>query len=464
MGFWRLDHPDTNPALIDGATGQGMTYGGLRRRVDAWAGRLGASRKPLVFLLADNSADAVAAYLSALTAGAAVALLSAGVPPDLLASLIAAYRPDRIAGSAIPALGGDYEDQDGLGTLTLLARRRPPEGPDPHPDLALVLPTSGTTGSRKFVRLSHRNLRANAGAIAAYLALTPAERPITTLPMAYSYGLSVINSHLLAGGTLLLTGDSPMQRPFWDLMRDGRATSLAGVPYTYRMLARLGLDRRELPALRTLTQAGGALEQPLAARFAAMADARGWRFFVMYGQTEATARIAYVPPERLKDKIGAIGIPIPGGALSLDPETQELIYQGPNVMMGYAEGRDDLARGDELGGCLRTGDLATVDGDGFYRLTGRLKRFVKLFGLRINLDDVERDLAADGGAALACVGDDTGIRVVVEGAGPASPALAARLAERYRLHPSVVSVDSIASMPRLDSGKVDYAALSAGRS
>ncbi len=460
MSFWHLQHPQGHPAAVDGATGERLSYGDLWARVDRFADRLRQRTKPLVFLLARNTADSLTAYLAVLNAGGAVALINADLAPNLLDRLVAAYEPDWIAGHAPATLPAGYAETGGVGSLSLMRRDRPPAAAPIHPDLAVLLATSGTTGDPKFVRLSHRNLQANAEAIAGYLALTPDDRPITTLPFAYSYGLSVINSHLHAGGTLLLTDDGVMQRTFWDVLAAERATSLAGVPYTYQMLQRLGLDTRDLPCLQTLTQAGGGLDPALTKTFADLAAARNWRFYVMYGQTEATARIAYVPPEQLADKIGSIGIAIPGGALSLDPASQELIYQGPNVMLGYAESRADLARGDELGGRLSTGDLASVDGDGFFRITGRLRRFVKLFGLRINLDQLERDLAAIGDAPVACVGDDSRIRVLVEATG--LPAGMERLvASRYRLHPSAVEIDTVAALPRLASGKIDYLALGA---
>ncbi len=448
-------------AAIDGATGERLNYADLRARVDRFADRLRQRTKPLIFLLARNTAEGLAAYLSVLNAGGVVALIDADLAPSLLDRLVAAYQPDWIAGHAQPPSPDGYGEAGALDSLSLLRRRHAPEAAPIHPDLAVLLATSGSTGDPKFVRLSHRNLQANAEAIAQYLALTPDDRPITTLPFAYSYGLSVINSHLEAGATLLLTDNGVMQRSFWDLLAAEHATSLAGVPYTYQMLQRLRFDERDLPCLRTLTQAGGALDVTLTKTFADMAAARNWRFYVMYGQTEATARIAYVPPDRLAAKIGSIGIAIPGGTLSLDPESQELIYEGRNVMLGYAEGRADLARGDELGGRLRTGDLAAVDGDGFFRITGRLKRFVKLFGLRINLDQLERDLAEMGDRPVACIGDDSRIRVLVEGTSGPPSGMDRLVASRYRLHASAFAIDTVASLPRLSSGKVDYLALGA---
>jgi acyl-CoA synthetase (AMP-forming)/AMP-acid ligase II len=190
----------------------------------------------------------------------------------------------------------------------------------------------------------------------------------------------------------------------------------------------------------------------------------------MYGQTEATARISYVPPERLGEKIGSIGIAIPGGRLRLEPLEHggdlaaELVYEGDNVMMGYAEEPRDLALGDVQRGVLRTGDLATVDADGFFTLAGRLKRFAKLFGRRVSLEDVERELEAafpvramaiDGGERLQVhfVTDDA---VLVD-------AMVAHLAKFLAVPPGAIGVRRLAQLPLTASGKKDYRAVEAAR-
>jgi long-chain acyl-CoA synthetase len=280
---------------------------------------------------------------------------------------------------------------------------------------------------------------------------------VTTLPPSYSYGLSVINSHLQAGGCLVLNEHSVLSREFWATVQRHGATSLAGVPATYQMLLRSGFERMSLPSLRTLTQAGGALgDRATAARCRQVAK-RGWRFFVMYGQTEATARISYVPPQRLAEKIGSIGVAIPRGGLSVDPANGELIYRGPNVMMGYASGPDDLALGDELGGVLRTGDLGRCDDDGFFHVTGRLKRFIKLAGLRVGLDEVERGLHGATGLPVSASGRDDKLVVWLECEGGAQEAQAsAWVRESYGLHRSLFRVSCVPQLPLLPNGKKDY--------
>jgi len=449
MTFWALPHE--GPAAIGESA---LSYADLRKEADAFAAQLpDPGRKRLGLILCQNDAATLVAYLGALRAGDAVCMQDAQLAPELLQAFASRFKPDWIAGKAdLPG----YQGADLAGYPGSV--RTEPADHRIHPDLAVLLTTSGSTGSFKLVRLSFANLAANAGSIAGYLGLTRADRPITTLPLSYSYGLSVVNSHLLVGATLLLTGASLVAKPFWDFFEAQQATSLAGVPYHYQMLDRLRVGRMDLPSLQVMTQAGGRLDTGLVRKFADLAHERGWRFYVMYGQTEATARISYLPPEKAQEKAGSIGIAIPGGALEIDPQTQELIYRGPNVMMGYATEAADLARGDELQGVLRTGDLAAVDDDGFYRITGRARRFIKLVGSRVNLDEVERLLEQHLGYPVACVGEDDKLIAVTSQSAAVEP-ITRVLADVCRFHPLHFTIRVIGDLPRLSSGKVDYEAL-----
>ena len=266
------------------------------------------------------------------------------------------------------------------------------------------------------VRQSYNNILSNTESIVEYLNLDSTERPITTLPMNYTYGLSIINSHLYAGATILLTENTLIQKEFWNFFKTEQATSFGGVPYTYEMLKKLRFSRMNLPSLRYMTQAGGKLSPELHKEFAQDCIDKNRKFIVMYGQTEATARMAYLPSEYALKKYGSMGIAIPGGSFSLiddngneiteDNITGELIYKGANVTLGYAESRSDLIKGDENHGVLLTGDMAKRDKDGFYYIVGRKKRFLKMFGKRVNLDEVERIIKSEY-SFLDCACDGT---------------------------------------------------------
>ena len=289
-----------------------------------------------------------------------------------------AYQPELVRLDEHHDLLRDHYDQ----VEPSLFRRRPGAEPlvVPHPDLAILLTTSGSTGSPKFVRLSTRNVTSNATAIATALRIDRQERAVTSMPLHYSYGMSILNSHLIAGASVIITDASVLEPRFWEDLRQHEATSLAGVPYTYQMLERIGFDPADQPTLRSMTQAGGKMPEPLTRRFADRLAAHGIGLYVMYGQTEAAPRIAVLPAERLDDKVGSAGVALPGGALTIDgpdgptdaPDVSgEVVYTGANVMMGYADGRADLSVGDVHGDTLRTGDLGHLDADGYLFITGR---------------------------------------------------------------------------------------------
>ncbi|MFG6489461.1 AMP-binding protein [Roseateles sp. BYS78W] len=429
-------------ALID-EQGRSISRGELDALVDARAATLRDRGERLLGLLFfRNRLDDLVQHLACLSCGHVALLLPADMPAPAAQALVDLYRPAWLHGAP--------------------ADVRPATGMPPalHPDLGLLLSTSGSTGSPKLVRLSRTAVQANAASIAAYLQIAPTDRALTTLPPSYSYGISVIHSHLLAGACVALSDASVLSPEFLPRLRELAVTSIAGVPSSWQMLLRTGFDKAGLPALKTITQAGGRLDEPFVRRLHAWAQQQGARFFVMYGQTEATARISYVPPERLADKFGAIGIAIPGGQLSVDDTSSELLYRGSNVMMGYATAADDLTRGDELGGVLRTGDLGHMDEDGFFYVTGRLKRFVKLSGSRIGLDEVESLLSTVLKLPVAAGGRDERLVVAVESADEAVAAQARELlVQRLQLPLSLLRIRLLPALPLLPTGKRDYAAL-----
>ncbi|WP_246101636.1 AMP-binding protein [Streptomyces cyaneus] len=423
-----------------------VSYRSLAERVAATAERLGPARR-LVLLAGANRVDALVVHLAALACGHPV-LLVPGDSADAIDALTAAYDPDVVA------------RPDGHGTWALDERRRA-SAHTLHPDLALLLSTSGSTGSPKLVRLSHDNLQANAESIATYLGISDTDRAATTLPMHYCYGLSVIHSHLLRGAGLILTERSVSDAAFWAEFRAARGTSLAGVPYTFDLLDRVGFEHMRLPHLRYVTQAGGRLAPERVERYAELGRRSGWELFVMYGQTEATARMAYLPPELAAERPQAVGVPIPGGSFRLqpvqgsdEPDTGELVYSGPNVMLGYAESPSDLSLGRTVEE-LHTGDIARRAADGLYEIVGRRSRFTKILGLRIDPQRVEAILEEHGIRAF-CTGDDGALAVLAVGAEASEAARIRRLvADGCGLPPHAIRVRMVSELPRLASGKPD---------
>jgi acyl-CoA synthetase (AMP-forming)/AMP-acid ligase II len=449
MGFVeRFAERGQLPALVF-ADGRQISYAELARRVAALTGEFGPGKK-LVAMQAANSEHAIIAYLAALHGGHTAALLSP-CDPDALEAFEADFRPDVTFRMA----DGRWRATHNRGGGAAL-----------HPDLAVLLATSGSTGKARFVRLSRRNIESNAHAIADYLGLMTDDRGALILPFHYCYGLSVLNSHLAAGASIFVSDKGVADPGIAEDIGAACCTNISGVPYSFELMEKTGFRERELQALRFMTVAGGRMPPDLVETYRRHLASRGAELFLMYGQTEATARIAYVPPEALAGNTDCIGIAIPGGQLSLLDESGrlieacgvagELVYRGPNVMMGYALDRADLAKGADVDE-LSTGDLAERCPNGFYRIVGRLKRISKIGGLRVSHEAMEHALASQGiegavagddrrlvAAVVSAHGLDLARRIVIETSGLTA------------LHVDAVKVEAL---PRLASGKVDHAAI-----
>lgn len=460
--MWDLDRFERNTALLDDQ-GRRLTYGESARLGEDLAAAAG--RRCLVFCLCRNELGSMAGYVSFLNHRIVPVLLSSHLERKLLNSLLSIYQPACLwipeeQEMDFPGMDAVYR-ACGYSLLKTGYRKEYPL----CKELGLLLTTSGSTGSPRFVRQSYVNIRDNAEAIVRYLELDETERPITTLPMNYTYGLSILNSHFLVGATVLVTDKGLMQKEFWKFFKEEGATSFGGVPYTYEMLDRLRFYRMELPTLRTMTQAGGKLLPSLHQKFAEYAREKGKRFIVMYGQCEATARMGYLPAEQALEKCGSMGMAIPGGTFRLVDEqgreitaphtTGELLYEGANVTLGYAECGEDLIKGDERGGILQTGDMAQFDEDGYYYIVGRKKRFLKIYGNRVNLDEVDRLVKGAFGIDAASAGTDDHLYLFVTEEG-LEDRLRAFLSGKTNLNPAAFHVKVLPEIPKNDSGKTLY--------
>ena len=461
--------------------------------------RLGQEEKPcgnrrriLMFCLCKNVPGAVIGYLGALESDVVPLLLDAGLAEEQLAAFFHSYEPaltwcpsetengiEGRMGVKVYEAWGYSLWQTGCPSCLM------------YPGLALLLATSGSTGNPRLVRLSRENIEHNAASIKMYLGLNERQRPITTLPMQYTYGLSILHSHLLAGACILMTTASVVEQRFWNFLEEQGATSFGGVPYTYEILRRMRIFSRDIPSLTSITQAGGKLPEELQREVALWARNRGILFFIMYGQTEATARMGYLPPEDCLEKVGSMGIVIPGGEFSLEDDNGckireanqvgNLIYRGKNVSLGYAREKEDLQQGDLWGGVLHTGDLAKRDEDGYYYIVGRKKRFIKLFGVRIGLDECEQLLrehfgerkkacggaegraeAANGEGAscleVACTGTDDHMEIYVTDEALTQKAVSF-LAEYLHINKKAFCGKYLPYLPKSPAGKVLYGQL-----
>lgn len=456
--MWNFNSHKDKIALISDDNNK-LTRGELHLEIEKLAKAIGG--RTLVFCLCTNTIGSVIGYTCLINNNVVPVLLNASLDKDLLNNLIKTYKPKYIWSPNDENYNFVYETYN-----YKLYKTNFDSEYKLNDNLALLLTTSGSTGSPKFVRQIYKNIKVNAEQIVEYLKLDDTERPITSLPMNYTYGLSIINSHLLVGATILLTDKTLMNRDFWNFFKNENATSFGGVPYTYEILDKLRFSRMDLPSLRYFTQAGGKLSPELHKKFAEYANEKNKKFIVMYGACEATARMGYLPAEKSLEKYGSCGIPIPRGKFTLFDEnnniitesekTGELVYEGENVCMGYAECGEDLIKGDERNGVLHTGDMAKRDSDGYYYIVGRMKRFLKMYGNRVNLDEIDRLIKSEFNyidCATSGVDDHMYIFVIDE---KIVDSVHKFIASKTNLNPKGFEVIKIDSIPKNDSGKILY--------
>jgi len=417
------------------------------------------SSKQLILLKAKINIETIIGYLSFLRTNQATIILDASIDEKLSLNIVKTYQPNLIWEER-------EESFEYLFSYRNYGLRKYNENTlNLNPKLSLMLSTSGTTGSPKMVKLTKENLYSNCNSITEYLNINKTHRAITNLPLYYSYGISVLNTHLAQGASLVLTEKSIMAKEFWEIFKNHRVTSLSGVPYNYEIFRRIGLMKMELPSLRLMTQAGGKLNHKLVKEYAFWAKENDIKFVVMYGQTEATARISYLPIEKTLEKEGSIGIPIPQGKLLLKDLNSnniidknfvsgELLYKGKNIMMGYATNLNDLVKEDELEGILHTGDIAYRDEEGYFYITGRLKRFIKIYGNRVGLDEIEQFLKSEPYDVL-CTGVDNKLMIVTHEKDKMEE-IKKDVLRKYSFHHSVVKVKYMEEYPISSAGKIKY--------
>jgi acyl-CoA synthetase (AMP-forming)/AMP-acid ligase II len=468
-----IDALEAAPAIRDDLSDVWLARADARAASLELAGKIASERKQLVFLFCDANKETVIGLLAAAAAGHATALIDPSLPEDRLKGLIEAYRPEIVLGArefgetmhrVASGKAGSFES--GAGAIKWVSSGAGAPSAPIDAALTVLLSTSGTTGSRKYVRLSRDAVAVNARQIADAVAVDERSVGIAHLPLHYSYGLSIVTSHLAAGGRICLISDSVTSPGFWSKIAKAGGTHFPGVPFHYAALARLGLGLAP-DSIDVFTQAGGALDLRIQTKMHEFANERGGRFFVMYGQTEASPRMATLAHADFSRHAGSVGVALAGGRLSIVDNkglalpagaVGTVVYEGPNVMLGYAMSRPDLAKGDEMQGRLETGDLGRLDGEGFLTLTGRAKRFAKIAGYRLGLDEIERELFAI--CPVACL--DLGEKVAVAHEQEEDAPLKARireLAATYKVPSSSFALRRIARIPRAASGKIDYAQL-----
>ena len=457
-----LDIDRMNPdsmAMID-SDGLDITYGSLCDISDVFFEHIG--KRSLIFILCKNCIGAASGYIAALSKRIVPLLLSSKLDKVSLKNLIDTYRPEFIWVESVRSkeFGQPVWDSHGFSLVKTGFESFPL-----YDDLSLLLPTSGSTGTPKLVRHSYMNVENNARKISAFFELDENERPLLDSPIHYTYGLSILSSHIYAGACVLLTSDSVLSGGYWNLFKTHNATSITGTPYTFEMLKKLKIFKMDLPSLRTLSQGGGKLSADLFMEFAEYANRTGKCFVPTYGQTESTARMTGLLSEFALKKCGSIGKVIPGGQISLldeegktimEPEKAgEIVFTGDNVTLGYAECGEELIKGDERNGVLNTGDLAKMDEDGFLYIIGRKSRFLKLYGTRIGLDETEHLLKKEFGIECVCAGEDDKMKIFILDSN-VRDIIMEYIAAKTGINPVAFEIVVINEFPRNEAGKIKY--------
>lgn len=362
----------------------------------------------LILFVSKNNIEAIMGYVGMMIGNNVVMFADIKTKEKDLNELIVKYQPDYIFCPKENLFQNNFENKLSLKNY-ILYKTNTNIKKELNKNLSILLPTSGSMGSCKYVRLSKNNIFSNSQSIISYLNIRPDDKTVTNMPLSYSYMLSIINTHLLSGASILVTDKSLLDKNFWNDLKNFKVTSFNGVPFIYEIMLKLGLENIWVPSFCYLTQAGGKLDLNKTKEIINFCKLKNASFIPMYGQTEASPRISYLNWKYIDKKSESIGKPIPGSKMwigtrgSVKPgKIGDLYVSGDNVCLGYANSYLDLKNGDENNGILKTGDLAFKDEDGFFFIKGRTKRIAKIYGNRINLDEIEERMGLIG-IKIGCV-------------------------------------------------------------
>lgn len=444
-----------NIALVD-EHGRQVTYRDLEDQSRIYQDMI--CKRSLVFILCDYNIDSIIFYYSIMNNHVVPLLLDEKINGKVLHKLIKLYEPQFIwikkdRASEVPIQC--YVIKELTEHIIL---KTDYEGCELYEELALLLTTSGSTGSPKLVRVSYDNLINNAKAFVKATQLKDTDIGITTLPMHFSYGLAVMHLHWMAGAQMCLTDMSMLKEEFWLFLQEQKVTNFAGVPYTYEILFKIGFLDKIPMSLRFLTEGGGKLPDDRQRLFGKKLMEKNVRLLLCYGQTECTGLIAVLSSQMILDKIGSVGSVVEGMEVlsGTKKDYGEVILKGTSVSLGYAENKTHLIKGNENNGVLYTGDIGYIE-EGYLYLTGRKKRIVKILGIRVNMDDIENILGeAFIHCEFACVGKDNQLKIYYTGSSNNEENIYMFCKEQFTFPRRLLEVVNIRDIPRNSAGKKDY--------
>ena len=416
----------------------------------------------VVFLLCENSFEFLAIYVGLIRKKIATFLLGSNINDDYLNNLIKLYQPQFIIKPITIKFENSFEEEKIISQKYHILKTEF-DFYSIKRDLALLLSTSGSTGSPRFVKISYVNIFDNTKRISDFLKISSKDTAITTLQPNYVYGLSIINSHLIKGAKLVMCKYSLVEKKFWELLKKTKVTNFGGVPYTYDLLDKLKFEKMNLPNLKYITQAGGKLSLNLLEKFISICKKKRLKMIIMYGQTEASGRISFLDWKFIEKKRGSIGNPIKGGKFFLynnkkkmidnNIKSGELVYEGKNVMLGYATNRKDLNK-DHSEKKLFTGDIARKDDDGFYFIEGRNTRFIKITGHRFNLEELQNELEKNK-IFCVCTGSEDNLKIFLKKKF-SHKKLSEFILKRFNIKKINYLIYENVAIPRNENGKILY--------
>lgn len=418
--------------------------------------------RSVMFILSENNADSLMMCYAALENGVVPLLLDKNLSDEFLSNLLSIYKPKYIWCSK--------EKNILLGDVIYETRRYKLLLTDNiiykvNSKLALLLSTSGSTGNPKLVRHSYDNILFSIKNVAKVFSINLKDNVFIPIPIHFTQGLNVALSHLISGATVVLTQFNILQKEFWIAFNRNLITSITGVPYSYYLMDKLKFFEKDNKYLKIINQGGGRLPDYLFEKIAKYCYSHGLSFIPTYGSTETTSRMSYLPPDLAMTKCGSIGYPLPNCKFKLlDDNNQEilrpningeLVFIGNNVTLGYASNSTDLCSGDDRNGEYYTGDIAFFDNDGCYYIVGRKSRFVKIYGYRISLDEVERIIKSKFNIECACIGNDKKIIIVLENDNIYKNEIINYISGKIKINRTIFDIVFI-HIPKNTTGKILY--------
>ena len=442
---------------------ENVTYSKLLTDANLFASNI--HDRSLIFILADNDLETITALIGSSFANSVSMLLSPSINSTSLNQLINLYKPDYIFFNKEFKIKLElYESIFKYYNYNLI-KAKVIIKKEINDELFLLQTTSGSTGSPKNVRLSYKNLQSNINSIIKDLNICESDVSITTLPPSYVYGLSIINTHLQVGAKIILNKSSIIEKNFWNKLVFNKVNNFGGVPYIYEILLKIGLKKDFFKLLKYTTVAGGYLSNSAKLSIIDFYDKLGISLITMYGAAEATSRMSFLPSEYSRKKNGSIGIPITNGCFFLEKENKEiiknshvngeLIYQGENVCMGYANSMIDLQENDINNSVLKTGDIGYFDKDNFFYVVGKKNRYVKVVGNRISLDEMEKIIQAYGYKNICSQKTKDTITIHINEKNLQKP-IKSYISKYTSLHENLFKIVYLKSFPMTKNNKIDY--------